>query len=59
MELTCSNCDQITSWAPAANLNVYMTIYQMGIVKINVEDPNETTFKRFRVSDYNVGVEWS
>jgi hypothetical protein len=58
MMLTCENCAEITSWKPATNLNAYMTIYQMGLLKINIEDTS-SNLKRFKVSDYGMGVEWS
>lgn len=56
--LTMSNVGQISSWAPADSLEVSLSIYQMGLLQVQVKDPSET-FSRFKISDYDVGVEWS
>lgn len=57
MTLTMTNNPPITSWSPGNNLLVTMNVYQNGLMQINVADPTET-FSRFKISDYNVGVEW-
>ena len=30
----------------------------MGLLQVQVKDPSET-FSRFKISDYDIGVEWS
>jgi len=52
-----TNDPAITSWSPGNNLLVTMNIYQNGLLQVKVSDPSET-YSRFRISDYNVGVEW-
>ena len=48
----------ITEWNPASSLLLTMNVYQNGILQINIANPEET-WSRFRISDYDIGVEWS
>lgn len=58
MTISMTNNPAITSWQPGNNLIVSMNIYQNGILQFNVIDTSET-WSRFRISDYDIGVEWS
>jgi hypothetical protein len=41
-------------------LLVSLEVYQNGILRVNIGDPNEIgTISRFRISDFGIGVEWS
>ena len=53
-----TNAGQISSWAPADSHEVTLAIYQMGLLQVQVRDPRET-FSRFKISVYDVGLEWS
>lgn len=48
----------ITEWDPASSLLLTMNVYQNGILQINIANPDES-WSRFRISDYDIGVEWS
>ena len=59
LNLTLTNTiTDITQWNPASTLLLTMNIYQNGILQINIANPSET-WSRFKISDYDIGVEWS
>ena len=57
MTLTMTNNPAITAWSPGNNLLLSLNMYQNGLLQVKVNNPAET-WSRFRISDYNVGVEW-
>lgn len=57
MTLTMTNDPAITAWSPGNNLLVTLNVYQNGLMQVKISNPAET-WSRFRISDYNVGVEW-
>ena len=57
MTLTMTNNPPISSWSPGNNLLLSLNIYQNGLLQVNIANLAET-FSRFKISDYNVGVEW-
>ena len=57
MTLTMTNTPPITSWSPGNNLLLTLNIYQNGILQDKIANLAEK-FNRFKISDYNLGVEW-
>jgi hypothetical protein len=56
--LVLSNADTITSWTPAASLQLTLEVYPKGVMRTQIKDLNEADGWRFQVSDTGAGVEW-
>lgn len=54
--LTCTNCAPITSFSPASALDVTLSFFAPGEMRIKIANPDETQ-TRFSVSDSGVGVD--